>query len=358
MQAVVLVGGLGTRLRPLTADIPKQMLPVVDRPMIEHVVAHLGDHGVTQVVLSLGFRPESFIDAYPDGVCAGIPIRYAVEPEPLDTAGAVRFAAVDAGIVETFLVLNGDVLTDLDVSAMVDRHRTAGATGTIALTEVDDPSHYGVVDLVPDREPDREVPGKPVAGVSGLVRGFVEKPLPGEAPSRWVNAGTYVLEPSILDRIEGGRRVSIEREVFPSLAAEGSLRALCSASYWLDTGTPETYLKAQLDLIDGTRARMNPVSRTAIVAADAEVERSVLLPGASVASGARVCDAVLMEGAVVEAGATVRDSVLGPGARVGKRAVVTGLSIVGRAAVAPADAKLDGIRLPDGPSDERFSRKG
>ncbi|GIT00891.1 MAG: hypothetical protein CM1200mP26_26030 [Acidimicrobiales bacterium] len=167
-----------------------------------------------------------------------------------------------------------------------------------------------------------------------------------------------MLEPSILDRIEGGRRVSIEREVFPALAAEGSLRAMCSASYWLDTGTPETYIKAQLDLIDGTRARMNPVSRTAIVAADAEVERSVLLPGASVASGARVCDAVLMEGAVVEAGATVRDSVLGPGARVGKRAVVTGLSIVGRAAVAPADAKLDGIRLPDGPSDERFSRKG
>ncbi|GIT00890.1 MAG: hypothetical protein CM1200mP26_26020 [Acidimicrobiales bacterium] len=108
---------------------------------------------------------------------------------PLDTAGAVRFAAVDAGIVETFLVLNGDVLTDLDVSAMVDRHRTAGATGTIALTEVDDPSHYGVVDLVPVWEPDREVPGKPVAGVSGLVRGFVEKPLPGEAPSRWVNGG-------------------------------------------------------------------------------------------------------------------------------------------------------------------------
>mgnify|MGYP005634192893 CR=1 FL=1 len=111
MQAVVLVGGLGTRLHPLTADTPKQMLPIVDRPMIEHVVAHLGGHGVTRVVLSLGFRPEAFIDAYPDGTCAGIPIHYAVEPEPLDTAGAVRFAAVDAGIVETFLVLNGDVLT-------------------------------------------------------------------------------------------------------------------------------------------------------------------------------------------------------------------------------------------------------
>ena len=354
MQAVVLVGGLGTRLYPLTADTPKQMLPVVDRPMIEHVVAHLAGHGVTRVVLSLGFRPEAFIDAYPDGTCAGMPIHYAVEPEPLDTAGAVRFAAIDAGIMETFLVLNGDVLTDLDVSAMVDDHRAAGATGTIALTQVDDPSRYGVVDLASGQEPDRE----PSAGASGLVRDFVEKPSPDEAPSRWVNAGTYVLEPSILDRIEVGRRVSIEREVFPALVAEGSLRALCSASYWLDTGTPETYLRAQFDLIDGTRARMAPVSSAAMVAADAEVDRSVLLPGASVASGARVCDAVLMEGAAVEAGATVRNSVLGPGARVGERAVVTGLSMIGRAAVAPADAKLNGTRLPNVPPDERSSGKG
>ena len=366
MQAVVLVGGLGIRLHPLTADTPKQMLPVVDRPMIEHVVAHLGGHGVTRVVLSLGFRPEAFVDAYPGGTCAGMPIHYAIEPEPLDTAGAVRFAAVDAGVVETFLVLNGDVLTDLDVSAMVDDHRTTGATATIALTEVDDPSRYGVVDLVPDWVPGQELDwesagelaGEPVAGVTGLVRGFVEKPSPDEAPSRWVNAGTYVLEPSILDRIEAGRRVSIEREVFPALVAEGSLRALCSASYWLDTGTPEAYLTAQSDLIDGTRARMDPVSSTAVVATDAEVKRSVLLPGASVASGARVCDAVLMEGAVVEAGATVRNSVLGPGARVGERAVVTSLSMIGRAAVVPADAKLNGVRLPDGPFDEPFSGKG
>ncbi|MDP6867464.1 MAG: NDP-sugar synthase [Acidimicrobiales bacterium] len=366
MQAVVLAGGLGTRLYPLTADTPKQMLPVVDRPMIEHVVAHLGGHGVTRVVLSLAFRPEAFIDAYPDGTCAGIPIHYSVEPEPLDTAGAVRFAAVDAGIAETFLVLNGDVLTDLDVSVMVDGHRTAGAMGTIALTEVDNPARYGVVDLVPDWEQgqpaDQEFAGEParepVAGAAGLVRGFVEKPSPDAAPSRWVNAGTYVLEPSILDRIEVGRRVSIEREVFPSLVLEGSLRALCSASYWLDAGTPEAYLRAQFDLIDGTRAWMDPVSSTAVVAADAEVERSVLLPGASVAPGARVCDAVLMEGAVVEAGATVRDSVLGPGARVGERAVVTGLSLIGRAAVAPRDAKFNGVRLPDGQFDERFSGEG
>ena len=144
MQAVILVGGFGTRLRPLTRDIPKQMLPVVDRPIIEHVVAHLAGHGVTRVVLSLGFRPEAFADAYPDGTCAGLPLHYAVEPEPLDTAGAVRFAALEAGIgagtglgsgsegCDTFLVLNGDVLTDLDIGAMVASHRAVGAEATLA----------------------------------------------------------------------------------------------------------------------------------------------------------------------------------------------------------------------------------
>ena len=347
MQAVVLVGGLGTRLRPLTADMPKQMLPIVDRPMIEHVVAHLAGHGVTRVVLSLGFRPEAFTDRYPDGTCVGLPLHYAVEPEPLDTAGAVRFAALAAGIgagngtgigsgsgsegCDTFLVLNGDVLTDLDIGAMVASHRAAGAEATLARTEVDDPSRYGVVPT--DAE--------------GRVLGFVEKPDAESASSRWINAGTYVLEPTVLERIEAGCRVSIEREVFPALAVEGSLWAVCSAAYWLDTGTPEDYLRAQVDLIDGTRARMDPVAATAGVAASAVVERAVVMSGASVGSGATVCDAVLMEGAVVEAGAVVRDSVLGPGARVEERAVVTGWTLVGRGQVVGADTVADGVRFPD-----------
>jgi len=338
VQAVVLVGGLGTRLRPLTADTPKQMLPVVDRPMIEHVVAHLAGHGVTRVVLSLGFRPEAFIDAYPDGTCAGMPLHYSVEPEPLDTAGAVRFAAMDAGIDATFLVLNGDVLTDLDVSAMVDGHRSSGALGTIALTEVDDPSRYGVVTL----DLDGDEPG----GGHGRVLGFVEKPPRDEAPSRWINAGTYVFESAVLDRIEGGRRVSIEREVFPALADEGSLRAVRSDAYWLDTGTTEAYLRAQIDLIDGTRARMDPIADSADVADDAVVERAVVMARAFVGPGARVCDAVLMEGAVVEAGGEVRDSVLGPGARVGRGATVTGWSLIGGGQVVD-EGVIDGARIPD-----------
>ncbi|HIL46453.1 MAG TPA: nucleotidyltransferase family protein, partial [Acidimicrobiia bacterium] len=176
MQALVLVGGFGTRLRPLTLNTPKQMLPIVGKPMIEHVVEHLAAHGVTEVVLSLGFAPEAFQEAYPDGVCAGLPLHYAIEPEPLDTAGAVRFAALDAGIDDTFLVLNGDVLTGLDVSALVERHQGFSAQATLHLTPVDDPSRYGVVSTDAD----------------GRVLGFVEKPAPGTAPTNWINAGTYV----------------------------------------------------------------------------------------------------------------------------------------------------------------------
>ena len=342
MQAVILVGGFGTRLRPLTRDIPKQMLPVVDRPIIEHVVAHLAGHGVTRVVLSLGFRPEAFADAYPDGTCAGLPLHYAVEPEPLDTAGAVRFAALEADIgagtgpgsgsegCDTFLVLNGDVLTDLDIGAMVASHRAAGAEATLALTEVDDPSRYGVVPT--DAE--------------GRVVGFVEKPDAESAPSRWINAGTYVLEPSILDRIPDGRPVSIEREVFPAMATERRLHAVRSDAYWIDTGTPEAYIRAQVDLVDGTRGDLPAVHPSAQVDPGADVERSVVMAGATVGPGARLCDAVVMDGATIGADATVDHSIVGPGAHVGSGASIAGLTVIGATETVGAGIQLAGARIP------------
>ena len=333
MQAVILVGGFGTRLRPLTRDIPKQMLPVVDRPIIEHVVAHLAGHGVTRVVLSLGFRPEAFADAYPDGTCAGLPLHYAVEPEPLDTAGAVRFAALEAGMGaddDTFLVLNGDVLTDLDIGAMVASHRAAGAEATLALTEVDDPSRYGVVPT--DAE--------------GRVLGFVEKPDAESAPSRWINAGTYVLEPSILDRIPDGRPVSIEREVFPAMAAEGCLHAMRSDAYWIDTGTPEAYIRAQLDLVDGTRGDLPAVHPSATVDPSAEVRRSIVMAGATVGPGAHLLNSIVMDGGRVGAGAVVVDSVVGPGAHVGEGASLTDLTVIGAAEMVGAGIELAAARVP------------
>ena len=329
MRAVVLVGGFGTRLRPLTSAIPKQMLPIVDRPMIEHVLAHLGRHGVTEAVLSLGFLPDAFASAYPDGVCAGLALHYAVEPEPLDTAGAVRFAAHDAGIDERFLVVNGDVLTDLDVTQLIEFHAAHDAEATIALHRVDDPSAYGVVPT--DEE--------------GRVQAFVEKPVPGTAPTDLINAGTYVLEPSVLERIPEGRKVSIERETFPAIVGDGRLFARAGDTYWIDTGTPASYLRAQLDLVDGVRgARWPAVSAAATVDGAALVEHSIVGAGASIAKGAEVRDSAVLPGAVVGQGALVEGSIVGPRATVGPEARVIGLSVLGACAeVAPGEA-LDGER--------------
>ncbi|HEX5367178.1 MAG TPA: NDP-sugar synthase [Acidimicrobiales bacterium] len=331
MRAVVLVGGFGTRLRPLTCHRPKQMLPIVHRPMIEHVLGHLVAHGVDDVVLSLGFRPDAFVEAYPSARCAGARLHYAVEPQPLDTAGAVRFAAHDAGIDERFLVLNGDVLTDLDITRFVEVHDGTGAEVTIALHKVDDPSCYGVVPTGPD----------------GCVEAFVEKPPAGEAPTDLINAGTYVVEPSLLGRIEAGRRVSIEREVFPALVRDRSLYAVDGDCYWIDTGTPATYIRAQTDLAGGLRGEpLVGVHPAAAVHPGATLRRSVVGPGATVEAGAVVEGAVVLAGAVVRSGAVVEAAVVGERSEVGSGARVGGLSVVGEDQVVAPGARLDGVKQP------------
>jgi mannose-1-phosphate guanylyltransferase len=332
LRAVVLVGGFGTRLRPLTHHRPKQMLPIVNRPMIEHVVGHLVDHGVDDVVLSLGYQPDGFRDAYPRGRCAGATLHYAVEPEPLDTAGAIGFAARDAGIDERFLVVNGDVLTDLDVTAFVAFHEARGAEATISLHRVDDPSRYGVV----------------LTDTTGRVSAFVEKPPRGEAASDLINAGTYVLEPSVLDRIPQRRRVSVERETFPAMTSDGSLYARPDGCYWIDTGTPCEYIQAQLDLVDGVRgAPVDGIHRDAQVATDAAVKRSVVGPGTVVSDGARVENAVLLPGVRVCPTAVVDGSVVGEGAVVAEGAQVLRGSVVGDGEVVARGIQLDGERVPD-----------
>jgi mannose-1-phosphate guanylyltransferase len=331
MKAIVLVGGFGTRLRPLTLSAPKQMLPVVNRPMIERVVEGLGACGVTDAVLSLGYRPDAFTDRYPGGTCAGVRLHYAVEPEPLDTAGAIRFAALHAGLDETFVVVNGDVVTDLDVGRLVELHRARGAEATIHLTPVDDPSRYGVVPT-DDR---------------GLVLGFIEKPPRDQAPTNWINAGTYVVEPSVIDRIPGGRRVSIERETFPAIVADRSLYAMREEVYWVDAGTPATYLEVNLDLLDGKRGKVeNGVHPRASIAANAKVLRSVIGSDVSIGAGAEVVDSVVMSGARIRDHAIVRDSIVGAGAIIGVGAAVTALSVIGDAQTVEPGAALEGARVP------------
>ena len=331
MRAVVLVGGFGTRLRPLTLDTPKQMLPVVGVTMFERVIARLGANGVDEAIVSLGFRPDRFVEAFPEGVCAGVRLHYAIEPEPLDTAGAIRFAARDAGVDDTFIVVNGDVLTDLDYSWLVDRHREFGAEATLHLISVEDPSRFGVVPTDP----------------SGRVIEFVEKPAPGTEPTNLINAGTYVMEPSVLDRIPEGRKVSVERETFPALAADGRLFAAASDVYWIDAGTPVAYLQANLDLIDGTRSSEVSVDPTAQVDPGARIGRSVIGAGVVVGAGATVENSVVMDGVNIGAGAVVSDSVVAVGGVIGEGSQVIGGSVVGHGAEVAPGATLAAATAPD-----------
>ena len=357
MKAVVLVGGEGTRLRPLTYTTPKQLLPIVGVPMLVRVLGSLAGHGIDEAVLSLGYRPDAFLAAFPDGMLGGVRLSYAVEEYPLDTAGAVRFAAGEAGLTDTFVVVNGDVLTDLDVSALVEFHRTKGALATISVVSVRDPSRFGVVKT----------------GSDGLVQAFLEKPSPEEGAGSCINAGTYVIEPSALERIPSGRPVSVERETFPALASEGRLYAVRSDDYWVDTGTPEAYLRANTDLIAGRRGvppapgaeeaspgiwvhgtptimgALDPpgyVGTDAIIEAGARVGGSVVGAGAAVSEGARVEGSVLLAGARVAAAAVVRDSVVGQRALVGQGAEVTRGSVVGDDAVVEEGTHLAEGRVP------------
>ncbi len=329
MHAVVLVGGFGTRLRPLTFSTPKPLLPIANVKQLEHLIANLSTAGVTDVVLAIGFKPEPFLHAFPDGVCAGVRVHYAVEPEPLDTAGAIAFAARHVGISSTFVVMNGDILCDVNIAELVEFHRSHGAEGTLHLTPVDDPSQYGVVEV--DEQ--------------GWVKRFVEKPQPGETTSRVINAGTYVLEPTVLDLMPEGQRLSIERVVFPAMVANGTLAAMPSNDYWIDTGRPETYLQANLDLIDGTRQRiLSSVGTNAVIHPSASITHSVIGDDAVIGEGCVITDSVVLPGAVIGDRVRLeRSLVMGT---VGADATLTSC-VIGSDAHIDAGSQLSSKKVPD-----------
>jgi mannose-1-phosphate guanylyltransferase len=334
-KAIILVGGEGTRLRPLTYTRPKPMLPVAGVSILERKLVHLARHGIDEAVLSLGYRPDAFMTAFPSGEVAGVRIKYAVEPSPLDTAGAIRFAAEAAGyldLAETFIVVNGDVLTELDITAQLSSHQATGAEATIALTQVEDPSAFGVVPTDSD----------------GRVLAFVEKPLKEEAPTDWINAGTYILEASIFDRIPEGRKVSIERETFPTIAAEGRLFAVRSPAYWIDAGTPVLFLQANADVLRMQHGEGSFVAASAVVHAQAFVVASVIDTDVIVEAGASVIRSVLLPGVRVAAGAVIEDSIVGAGASVGERASITAVTVVGDHSIVDSDMSLRGERFMSG----------
>ena len=296
MQALILVGGEGTRLRPLTAEVPKPVVTLVDRPFLAYMLEWLASHGVDDVIMSCGFKAAKVRAVLGGGDDYGLRLRYREEPSPLGTGGALKFC--EDLLDDRFLMLNGDVLTDIDLSAQIAQHEATGATGTLALVPVPDPSNYGLVRL--DEQ--------------SRVLEFVEKP-ETDVGVNTISAGAYVLERSVTDLLRPDTKASIEREVFPALVGNG-LHGRVSDGYWLDIGTPERYLQGTFDILEG-RVTTQVRARGGILGGpvEGEVEApSVIGPGATVGAGSLISRAVVLERARVGAGCVVRDSIVCPGA--------------------------------------------
>jgi mannose-1-phosphate guanylyltransferase len=343
MQALILAGGEGTRLRPLTMTVPKPVVPLANRPFITYMIDWLHRHGFDDIVMSCGFLADGVRKVLGSGELNGVTVTYVDEEEPLGTAGAVKLA--QPVLRERFAVLNGDVLTDLDISRLREFHEQRDSVATLGLYPVEDPSSYGVV----------------VTDDKGRVQEFLEKPAPGTAPTNHVNAGVYMLEHEVLDHIDSGRAVSFEREVFPSLVGAG-LHALPLDGYWMDIGTPERYVQATRDILRGAvetpvspSGAMNGATPPVLIGPGSEIS-----PGARVGpdttvgeecrigSGAEVRASSLHAGVVVGEGAVVRDSIVGSRARIGAGARLDGETIVGEEAVVEPGAHLSGGRVGPG----------
>ncbi|MEE1799183.1 MULTISPECIES: NDP-sugar synthase [unclassified Streptomyces] len=341
-EAILLVGGKGTRLRPLTARTPKPMVPAAGVPFLTHQLARARAAGVEHVVLATSYLAEVFEPYFGDGSSLGLSLEYVTERDPLGTGGALRNVAsrLHSGPDEPVLIFNGDILTGLDIRALVATHTASGADVSLHLTRVPDPRAFG---LVPTDE-------------DGRVTAFLEKPqTPEEIVTDQINAGAYVFRRSVIDAIPAGRPVSVERETFPGLLAAGAhLQGMVDSTYWLDLGTPQAFVRGSADLVLGRapspavpgRCGDRLVLPTASVAADAKLTAGTVVgAGASIGAGARVTGSALLDGAVVEPGAVVTDSLIGAGARVGARTVLSGV-VVGDGAVVGADNELrEGVRV-------------
>lgn len=362
MQALILAGGEGTRLRPLTSTLPKPVVPLAGRPFITFMIEWLRRYGVDEVILSCGFLAEGVRAVLGDGDDLGVRLRYLEEPNPLGTGGALRFAG--EMLDERFLMLNGDVLTDIDLAAQLDQHEQTGARATIALASVEDPSAYGLVRR----------------GADHSVTEFLEKPSPDEIDTNLVNAGAYVLERSILDDMPPpGTNISIERDVFPTLVGCG-LYGYAAQGYWLDIGTPERYLQATFDILEGNvittvgkslhRAegtsadgavihgrlvapalvgRRSEVGPSAIVGG-----RAVLGAAVSIGEGSHIESSVILDRATIGRDVTISSSIIAGDVAIGDRCHIDGGVVIGQGArigagnVLAAGARLfPGVELPD-----------
>ena len=363
MQALILAGGEGTRLRPLTSSVPKPVVPLAGRPFISYMLQWLRRHGVDEAILSCGFMADGVRDVLGDGAADGMRLRYVQEPRPLGTGGALKFA--EELLDDRFLMLNGDVLTDIDLTAQVRQHERTGARATLALIAVEDPSAYGLVRRREDCS----------------VSGFLEKPNAEEIDTNLVNAGAYVLDRSVLDAMApAGSRISIERDVFPRLVDDG-LFGYEASGYWLDIGTPQRYLQATYDILEGEvttelggdlataggvlrvgdGAGGGPVHAPAVIGPGCEIApdatiagRTVLGAGVRIGPGSHVDSSVLLDGVRIGARSRVSRSIVAAGAQIGDHCRVDGESVLGagvrvgsRNALTAGIRIFPGVELPD-----------
>ena len=363
MKAVVMAGGEGTRLRPLTSTIAKGVVPLANRPHLELMIQWLRGHGVDEVILSCGFLAQQVREVLGSGEQLGVRLDYVEEPAPLGTGGALAFAG--ELLAERFFMLNGDLLTDVDLTAQLAHHEATGARATLALVGVEDPSAYGLVRLRPDNS----------------VSEFLEKPGPDEIDTNLISAGVYVLDRTILEEMPPPpSNVSIEREVFPRLVGRG-LFGWAAEGYWIDIGTPQRYLQATFDILEGnvhTEVGADLERAGGILTGDAEIEgqavapcvlgdgcrvaasatvggRAALGPNVTVGAGAHVEDAILLEGVSVGSSTRIRSAIVAPSVQIGDHCVLEAGAVVGEGAKLGAGNVLGagvrvfpGVELPEG----------
>jgi mannose-1-phosphate guanylyltransferase len=362
MQALILAGGEGTRLRPLTSTVPKPVVPLVDRPFIAFMLDWLRAHGVNDIVMSCGHLASGVRNVLGDGSAFDVRLRYMEEEQPLGTGGALKYA--EPLLEDRFLMLNGDVLSDIDLTAQIAEHESKGAVATLALTPVEDPSNYGLVRM---------------NGV-GEVTEFVEKPSPDQIDTNNISAGAYVLDKGVLDLLTPDEPASIERDVFPRLVGEG-LFGYASGAYWLDIGTPQRYLEATFDILEGTvETEVHRRMADGYLCVEPRVENAGrIIPAALVESGCRIGEnariggrvvlehgvtvgenttierAVVMRGAEIGANCTLSGCIVAGGVRIGDNTRIEDLSVIGEGVTIGADNVIahgarifPGVALPDG----------
>jgi mannose-1-phosphate guanylyltransferase len=324
MKAIILVGGEGTRLRPLTYSVVKSMVPVLNRPFLEHVLCNLAKHNINEIILAMGYKPDSIYEYFKSGPVKDIRLTYSLEVKPLGTAGAVKLAGDH--VDRTFFVLNGDVFTDIDYTDMLHYHRENHSKATIALTHVEDPTKFGVVETTGE----------------GRIQRFIEKPPADQVTSHWINAGVYILEPDVLDYIPAGEFYMFERGVFPDLLAKGErVFAYKSDAYWIDMGTPAKYHQLNADVLKGAcfsclhngslftvgeGSEMDPtciIEGPVVIGRGCRLERDVIINGPSVIGdgcllkrGSLIDKSLLWNDITVGSQASIINSIVASGANI------------------------------------------